>query len=79
MFVLELNIFGYNFALNLNKSMSCFNGIYYDIWGGYSTPSLSSAHNFLTIVDDFSLKTWVYLMCFKSDTYSCLTQFYAFV
>jgi transposase InsO family protein len=30
---------------------------------------------FLTIVDDYSRNTWVYLMRFKSETYSCLKHF----
>lgn len=59
------------FSLNSNKSTASFNRLYCDIWGGYSTPSHTGAHYFLTIVDDYPCNTWVYLMCLKSETYSC--------
>ena len=61
------------FQLNHNKSSFIFHQIYCNIWGGYSTPSSSGAHYFLTIVDDHSHATWVYLMHMKSDTYMSYT------
>ena len=45
-----------------------FDLIHCDIWGPYSTPSLNQAHYFLTIVDDFSRSTWLYLIRYKSKT-----------
>ena len=67
------------FILNTNKSTFCFNRIYRDIWGGYLTASYSGAHYFLTIVNDYSRTTWVYLMHMKSETFTCLTNFCAMV
>ena len=67
------------FFLNTNKSTFCFNRIYCDIWGGYPAASYSGAHYFLTIVDDYSRTTWVYLMRMKSETFTCLTNFCAMV
>lgn len=58
------------------KTSSCFELIHYDIWGGYKVPSLSGAHYFLTIVDDFSRSTWIYLIKNKSDVGKNLIAFY---
>lgn len=38
-------------------------------------PSYTGEHYFLAIVDDYLRATWVYLMKYKSDTYSYLTNF----
>ena len=47
--------------------------------GGHSIASLSRAHYFLTIVDDFLRCTWVYLMRFKSETIFFLKSFFRMV
>ena len=49
------------------SSLSCFDLVHADIWGPYSTPTLSGSKYFLTLVDDCSRCTWVYLMKHKSD------------
>ena len=49
---------------------SCFDLVHADIWGPYSTPSLTSSKYFLTLVDDYSRCTWVYLM--KQKSYASL-------
>jgi len=67
------------FSLNTNKNTFCFNRISCDIWGGYPTASHSGAHYFLTIVDDFSRTIWVYLMHMKSNTFTCLINFFVMV
>ena len=53
------------FKLVLNKSYMSFERLYCDIWGGYHIASLCGEHYFLTIVDEYSRVTWLYLMCFK--------------
>ena len=58
---------------SFSSSSSCFDLIHADIWGPYSTPSLNGSKYFLTLVDDHSRCTWVYLMKHKSKT-SCLIQ-----
>ena len=62
--------------INSNKP---FDLIHCDIWGGHFVASLSRAHYFLTIVDDFSHCTWVYLMRFKSETNFFLKSFFRMV
>ena len=63
-------------SINSNKP---FDLIHCDIWGGHYVASLSRAHYFLTIVDDFSRCTWVYLMRFKSETIFFLKSFFRMV
>ncbi|RVX15238.1 Retrovirus-related Pol polyprotein from transposon TNT 1-94 [Vitis vinifera] len=63
------------FPLSVSSSDSCFDLIHVDIWGGYHVPSLSGAQYFLTIVDDHSRSTWVYLMHHKSEARSLLVHF----
>lgn len=41
---------------------TCFDLVYMDIWGPYHAQTLYGHQYFLTIVDDFSWDTWVYLM-----------------
>ncbi|CAM8880303.1 unnamed protein product [Rhodiola kirilowii] len=43
-------------------SSSLFDLVHCDIWGPFGTPTMTGAGYFLTIVDDFSRCTWVYLM-----------------
>ena len=62
-----------SFPSSISSSSSCFDLVHADIWGPYSTPSLNGSKYFLTLVDDYSRCTWVYLMNNKSET-SCLIQ-----
>lgn len=39
-------------------------------YGVESTPSLGGARYFLSIIDDFSRRVWVYLLKSKGETYS---------
>ena len=60
------------FSLNLNKSVVPFSRIFVNIWGGYHTFSTCGARYFLTIMDDCTRTTWVYLLRYKSDACSKL-------
>ena len=65
-----------------NSSISThfpFDLIHCDIWGPHKTPTHSGDRFFLTIVDDFTRCTWVFLMKFKSETSSILEKFINFV
>ena len=55
---------------------SCFDLIHANIWGPYSTPSLNGSRYFLTLKDDYSRCTWVFLMKNKSDTSLLIQSFY---
>eukprot|EP00268_Persea_americana_P016234 TRINITY_DN17686_c0_g2_i1.p1 TRINITY_DN17686_c0_g2~~TRINITY_DN17686_c0_g2_i1.p1 ORF type:complete len:177 (-),score=16.56 TRINITY_DN17686_c0_g2_i1:466-996(-) len=66
--------------LNNNKRANApFALIHSDIWGDFSVGSISGAHYFLTIVDDYSRCTWIYLMRHKSETQSLLESSFAMV
>ena len=57
------------------STKSPFEMIHVDIWGGYKVASISGARYFLTIVDDFTRCTWIFLMRHKSDTQTHLLNF----
>ncbi|KAK3021989.1 hypothetical protein RJ639_045684 [Escallonia herrerae] len=67
------------FPHSINKSMHNFDLVHCDIWGPYRTKSHSGSHYFLTIVDDHSRATWVFLMKFKSETRHYLLMFFNWI
>jgi hypothetical protein len=56
-----------------------FSLLHCDIWGPHRISSHFGARYFLTIVDDFTRCTWVFLMSSKSDTQPLLKSFFLFV
>ena len=56
------------FSTSSISSDKPFELIHCDIWGPFKVPPLSGAKYFLTIMDDFSRFTWVFLMHHKSET-----------
>lgn len=60
------------------SSVSPFDLIHAEIWGPYKHHTLSGAHYFLTIVDDYSRFSWVFLMRHKDETQSLVKQFFVF-
>ncbi|XP_074306997.1 uncharacterized protein LOC141642178 [Silene latifolia] len=56
-----------SFSLNNKRCDELFGLIHVDIWGKYPIASLSRAHYFLSIVDDYSRSVWIYLMKEKSE------------
>ena len=57
---------------------SCFDLIHIDIWGPISTKSLYGHQYFLTILDDYSRYTWIFLMENKSEARDLLKSFFFF-
>ena len=64
-----------SFPLSRNKATSCFELTHCDIWGAYKVESLNGAQYFLTIVDDASRGTWVYLMRDKGEASKLIMNF----
>jgi len=64
-----------SFSSSSITTTSSFDLIHVDIWGGYKIPSISGAKYFLTIIDDHTRYTWIYLMKHKSDTRDFLVNF----
>ena len=59
--------------------MHSFDLIHCDIWGPFRTATHTGAHYFLTIVDDYTRFTWIFLMKFKSETQGLIKTFISFV
>jgi hypothetical protein len=63
------------FSLSKSISANIFDLVHMDIWGPLSIPSISGFKYFLTIVDDKSRFTWIYLMKLKSETPTLIQNF----
>lgn len=68
-----------SFSTSNNKSVSCFDLLHMDIWGALAISSIHGHRYFLTIVDDFSRHTWIFLMKAKSETRSLIQNFISYV
>ncbi|XP_059315208.1 retrovirus-related Pol polyprotein from transposon RE1 isoform X2 [Lycium ferocissimum] len=64
------------FPLSSHVSHAAFELIHCDIWGPYRVPTHSNKRYFVTIVDDYSRYTWIFLITCKSDTVVVLRQFF---
>ena len=66
--------------LNSNHlSDHAFDMIHYDVWGPFAKATHDGFKYFLTIVDDATKSTWVYLMKSKSETRPLLISFYKMI
>ncbi|KAF7830791.1 Copia protein [Senna tora] len=63
------------FPSSQSKAQEALELLHIDVWGPYATPSLTSAHYVLTIVDDYSRVTWTHLFKFKSQVPNILDTF----
>ncbi|KAF9668917.1 hypothetical protein SADUNF_Sadunf14G0053300 [Salix dunnii] len=68
-----------SFDQSLHKSSHNFELIHCDLWGPCSVTAYDGSKYFLTIVDDMSRSTWVYLLKNKSDTQRTIEAFYNLV
>lgn len=57
-----------SFPNSVTKSQHAFELVHMDIWGPVNTISMDGNSYFLTIVDDFTRHTWIFLMKSKSET-----------
>lgn len=57
------------------KITRCFELLHVDTWGPFKTSTHDGCKLFLTIVDDFSRLTWIYMMYNKSDVVQILSNF----
>ncbi|XP_016548888.2 uncharacterized protein LOC107848624 isoform X1 [Capsicum annuum] len=67
------------FPCSTSKSSSPFQLLHLDVWGSYYIETFDGNKFFLTIIDDFSRITWVFLLKFKSDVLIMLRQFFKMV
>ncbi|PNY16454.1 flavonol sulfotransferase-like protein [Trifolium pratense] len=68
-----------SFATSSSVSKAVFDLVHMDIWGPLSIPSMSGYKYFLTVVDDKSRYTWIYLMKYKSETSNLVKNFVSMV
>ncbi|XP_074265248.1 uncharacterized protein LOC141587673 [Silene latifolia] len=68
-----------SYPISLSKVSHIFDLVHVDVWGPYRKETRHKHKYFLTLVDDNSRATWVYLMKLKSEVPQLLIQFYHFV
>jgi len=68
-----------SFPSSISVSQASFDLIHCDLWGPFNVKSNNNASFFLTIVDDFSRFTWVFLLHSKSQTRSFIQYFFQLV
>ncbi|XP_022871982.1 uncharacterized protein LOC111391071 [Olea europaea var. sylvestris] len=67
------------FSTSSIKTIESFELIHCDVWRPSHTTSLSGANYFLSIVDDYTRSTWIYLIKTKAEVYTRLTSFIAMI
>ena len=68
-----------SFISHNNLSKSSFDLIHCDIWGPYHIESHSGHRYFLTLMDDSTRFTWLYLLKHKSDVSQVIPKFFNFI
>ncbi|KAM1838444.1 hypothetical protein ACFX14_020106 [Malus domestica] len=58
------------FGTVVHQTKGILDYVHSDVWGPTKTPSLSGRHWFVTFVDDYSRRSWVYTMKHKSEVLS---------
>ena len=61
------------------RSTACFELLHIDLWGPYNTPTVDGKKYFLTIMDDFSRVTWLFLLSHKSAVCVSIRMFLQYV
>lgn len=67
------------FSVRSSRVDVAFSLVHIDLWGPYRVSTHSGHRFFLTIVDDYTRMTWVYLLRSKSDALLYLKQFFVLI
>lgn len=67
------------FPISTTKTAAIFYLLHLDVWGPYHTSTFDGNKFFLTVVDDYSHMTWVFLLKFKSDMIIVLRDFFRMI
>lgn len=62
-----------------NMSEHAFDLVHIDTWGPFGTPTVEGYMYFLTIVDDYSRATWIFLMKTKNEVLHIFPRFLTMV
>lgn len=68
-----------NFPINSTNTSFAFELLYVDTWGPYSHKTHNGCNFFLTIMDDYTKVTWIYLIKNKNNYVSILDQFFNYI
>ncbi|KAL4289778.1 hypothetical protein GQ457_14G021700 [Hibiscus cannabinus] len=68
-----------SFPISTSRSSTPFELLHFDLWGPYRISTVHGHRFFLTIVDDHSRMTWVFLLRLKSDTVLVLKNFFSYI
>ena len=63
-----------SFGTEIHRTKGTLDYIYSDLWGPSSEISKGRARYLLTIIDDFSRKTWVYFLRHKNEVFGTFKQ-----
>ena len=67
------------YKLSTHNAKDPFELVHFDIWGPFNVSSIHGHKYFLTVVDDFSRFTWLYLLKLKSEVPNKIQNFVSFV
>lgn len=56
-----------SFTVSTSKSSTCFELVHVYLWGPYKTPTHDGNKHFLTVGNDMSRYTWIFLLKLMSD------------
>jgi transposase InsO family protein len=68
-----------SFSVGKHNTKGILDYVHTDVWGPSSTPSLSGGKYFVSFIDDFSHKLWVYVLKLKSDVFETFKTWLALV
>ena len=57
------------FSTSQHKTKGLLNLIHTDVWGPSPVASIGGARSYVTFIDDFSRKVWVYFLKQKSEVF----------
>ena len=57
------------FAKVVHETQNHLDYIHFNLWGPSQVPSLGGARYFLTLIDDYFRKVWIYFLKNKSETF----------
>ena len=67
------------FPDSVSHASKAFDLVHVDIWGPYRVCTRQKFKLFLTLVDDYSRMTWIFLLQRKSEDLKCLEAFQNFI
>ena len=68
-----------NFPTSTSRAKEHIEIVHTDLCGPIQTQSIGDSFYFLTFIDDFSRKIWIYFLRHKSETFSKFKEFKALI